>query len=509
MDPRDPRELVASWGEGRARVGHDAALELLPRSDEQLAARFRRAYTWIAREAIVSPFHDIEFGEPVILGRPQAQVELPRSSYSSYILLPLLTLATSQRLLFIGAPGRGKTTMATLMGLLAGYGSEEMRRAIQHGHPQLTITDLLGSPLPSELVRAQSSSEIHVAWRKWLSMRAKIIDEYNRIPTKTQSALLSLMAEGYAEMYEQVLHCKRSAWFLTANDDLGGGTFQVIDALKDRIDAVVRCTPFSSQHLDVLVERVAAGRTPEDYVPADIVFTGEELDRAEREVRAVEVPQEVVELLGFFGGQLDFCQRASDRLEFRNKDTLHLAGFRLANVCNEDCPLDKMSNLCTQTENGISARAFQTILLFAKALAWFRGEPRTSTEDLRQVLPWVLHEKLKANAQSAFFQKTENQVLLRDRASWIRQLFDRAVAQHAAYKPLSTSVQEIRRELALGIESLAPPDLRKRLEKVQAAIDDLLRRNELNGPVHEDLVLLKSIHARYSNRAAALEEPAS
>ena len=76
-------------------------------------------------------------------------------------------------------------------------------------------------------------------------MRVKIIDEYNRIPTKTQSALLSLMAEGYAETFEQVIHAGKSAWFLTANDDLGGGTFPVIEALKDRIDIVVRSTPLA------------------------------------------------------------------------------------------------------------------------------------------------------------------------------------------------------------------------------------------------------------------------
>src|SRR5271165_3882755 len=113
MSSGDPRQLVASWLQGRARVGSDSSLELAPRRDEALAGRFRKAYDWISREAILSPYHDLEFGETLTLGKPEAQVELARSSYSSYILLPLLTLATSQRLLFVGAPGRGKTTMAT------------------------------------------------------------------------------------------------------------------------------------------------------------------------------------------------------------------------------------------------------------------------------------------------------------------------------------------------------------------------------------------------------------
>src|SRR5262249_42930239 len=152
----------------------------------------------------------------------------------------------------------------------------------------------------------EQARDIRVSWRNWITMRVKIIDEYNRIPTKTQSALLSLMSEGYAEMYEQVVHSGTSAWFLTANDDMGGGTFPVIEALKDRIDIVVRCTPFHSQFLGKLVERIADARSPEEFVPADIVFTAAELDRADQEVRAVPVPEEVRDVLGFLLGQLDF-----------------------------------------------------------------------------------------------------------------------------------------------------------------------------------------------------------
>ena len=69
------------------------------------------------------------------------------------------------------APGRGKTSVATLMGLLAGYSLETLRHAIQHGHPQLTIHDLLGTALPSELMRAKAGDKIPVAWRDWIPMR--------------------------------------------------------------------------------------------------------------------------------------------------------------------------------------------------------------------------------------------------------------------------------------------------------------------------------------------------
>ncbi len=472
-----------------------------PATRDGLPAKFRRAYHWIGSNALLSPFAELETGTPRWLHRDQLKVELyDEPGYSSFVLLPLLNLMTSRRMVFVGAPGRGKTSMATLMGLLAGHSLDTIRRAVQHGHPQLTVQDLLGHPLPHDLLEARSARDIRVAWRDWIRLRVKIVDEYNRIPTKTQSALLSLMAEGYAEMYEQVIPAGTSAWFLTANDDLGGGTFPVIDALKDRIDLVVRCTPFHSQHLSVLAERIASARSAEEFVPGDLVFGPEELDRAGAEVRAVPVPKDVLDLLGFFLGQLDFCRRASDRLESMNKDTLHLAGRRVGHVCTEDCPLDKQENLCSQTENGVSPRTFQAVIHFAKALAYFRGEPAVGLEDLRQILPWALFDKLKVNAQAAFFQKSENKVLLTDRASWIRQLFDRAIQQHAAYEPVRRPLLVLEKQ-ADDAGRLGRVETEARLQRIRTAMEDLLKHNELNGPVYEDLVRLKHLHNRYLHGA--------
>jgi len=107
------------------------------------------------------------------------------------------------------------------MGLIAGYSIRDVRRAIQHGQPQMTISDLLGNPLPSTLVSAKSADDIQISWRKWLGMRVKIIDEYNRIPTRTQSALLTVPRRQLRRDLDQIYECPESAWYLTANDDAG------------------------------------------------------------------------------------------------------------------------------------------------------------------------------------------------------------------------------------------------------------------------------------------------
>jgi hypothetical protein len=185
-----------------------------------------------------------------------------------------------------------------------------------------------------------------------------------------------------------------------------------------------------------------------------------------------------------------------------SKDTLHLAGRRVGAVCNEDCPLDKHENLCAQTEAGVSARAYQSLMHFAKALAYFRGETEVSLDDIRALVPWVLIDRLRPNAQSAFFQKIENKVLLVDRATWIRDLFDRAAAQRIAYAGRRKTTVALRAEIEEGLSGFDPTELRRRMTAVERSLEALATNNELNAPVHQDIILLKDLHARLRDRLA-------
>ena len=502
MDESKSPDKLLDLLEGRASADQDTLeVHLSERDGQSLHDKMRQAYWWIANNAVIAPYYDIEYGEDSSVENTSGDelVLHDAMSYSSFILMPMLTLFTCRRALMVGAPGRGKTTAAVLMGLIGGMSNDQIRRSIVRGHPQLTVSEMLGSPLPSDMLSAEEASDIDVAWREWIEQRVKIIDEYNRIPTKTQSALLSLLAEGYAEMYDQYIYAGDSSWFLTANDDAGGGTFEVIDALEDRLDVVVRAVPFNSHFVDTLIERIEADTSPEELVPSEIIFSDSELDEIYDAILAVEIPDDALDRVSFFLGQLDFCRMASTRFEFMSKDTLHLNDKTVASVCTEQCPLDKNENLCTQTENGVSARVYLTCFHYAKALAYFRGHARVELEDFRQILPWVLHDKLTPNERSRFFESDEHRALLRDRVSWIQNMFDMALEQYERHEPTRKDIEEERALIDEGLSGVDESEVQERMSRVRSLISELMTESELTGPVYEELVQLKAIYSRYNN----------
>ncbi|MBK0028196.1 AAA family ATPase [Stenotrophomonas sp. S48] len=496
-----PRSFdVAELYAGPVALPGDAAAAPLA-LDEKL----RQAYFWIVNNAIISPHYDIEYHDGPSprfnVGDSRRPLTLPSAqSYSSYVLLPLLTFATRRKCLFVGGPGRGKTASAILMGVLAGYPVREVRRAMQHGHPQMTIADLLGNPLPADLVAAQDMNQIRIAWRSWLSMRVKIIDEYNRIPTRTQSALLTVMGDNYAEILNHVYECPESAWYLTANDDRGGGTYQVIEALRDRIDVVVQALAFNPRFLEEMLLRIEQDIRPEEVVPRDIIFTEAEGDQLLQEIRAVEVPQDVRRRIEFFSSQFELMETAGAQFEYMTKDTARLAGADWAQLTAADSGRDRMKDLGCQTRNGLSVRNLMTLLMFAKAMAYFRGNTTVALDDVRQVLPFVLNDKLQPDPDAPFFALPENAAYRSDHLGWLRWLFDASTAEYDRLDlDRDDPVGVLSEQFAQGLDGLGEGETRKRLTRIERLVEERVKGRKLYGHLYDDLLKLKYLHQRYTN----------
>jgi MoxR-like ATPase len=371
---------------------------------------------------------------------------------------------------------------------------------VQHGQPQMTISDLLGNPLPSDMVKAESMEGIRIAWRKWLAMRVKIIDEYNRIPTRTQSALLNVMSENYAELLDQIYECPEAAWYLTANDDAGGGTYQVIEALRDRIDVVVKALHFNTRFLGELLDRVERGIKPEELVPSEIIFTEEELDRINDEILEVELPWKLLRRIEYFASQFELFESGGEQIEYKTKDSIRVAGLDFSRVARSESSKDQVTDIGYQTKNGISVRAFVTGLVFIKAIAYFRGNKEATYDDALAMLPFVLHDKLVQNQECPFFEQPENQVYRADRLSWLRKLFSISCAEYDKLGlDKNDSVGKVLETFGRGLEGVTAEDANAALVSIERILEDISSGKKLYGPLFDDVLTLKYLHQRYMN----------
>ena len=145
-------------------------------------------------------------------------------------------------------------------------------------------------------------------------------------------------------------------------------------------------------------------------------------------------------------------------------------------------------------------RSLLTLLVFVKAMAYFRGSREVSLEDLRQIVPFVLHDKLTPNHQAPFFDVPENAALRTDRIGWIRQLFDLACAEYDRLDlDRKDPVAALQAEFAQGLEGLKERDVRARLVKIERLIGDLSKGRKMYGHIFDDLLNLKYLHQRYTN----------
>jgi MoxR-like ATPase len=470
-----------------------------------LDEKLRQAYFWITNTAIISPFYDIEYedgnSKRFTFGDSKVEVVLPNNqSYSSFVLVPILTLAVRGKCLIVGGPGRGKTATSILMGLLAGYSKTDVLRAIQHGQPQMTISDLLGHPLPADMVKAEKTSDIRIAWRKWLGMRIKIIDEYNRIPTRTQSALLTVLSDNYAEIFDQIFECPPSAWYLTANDDAGGGTYQVIEALKDRIDIVIRALHFNTRFIEDLQKGIELNYKPESMMPEEIIFSEEEMDTINSQIRSVVMPVALRKRLEFFCRQFEFFESGSNKIEYMTKDTAKLSGLDFKTLFRQETGKDHVKDLGSQTINGLSVRKIMTLIMYSKSLAYFRGNQQVELEDIRQILPFILHDTLVPHLESPFFDQPGNESYRVDRIVWLRKLFDLSCEEYVSQNldqedPMDSFDEHFKK----GLENVPLKEVDKRLLEIEKQLHKWSQEKKLYGYRHDDILKLKYLHQRYTN----------
>jgi hypothetical protein len=141
-----------------------------------------------------------------------------------------------------------------------------------------------------------------------------------------------------------------------------------------------------------------------------------------------------------------------------------------------------------------------TSIVFIKAMAYFRGDREVGLEDVRQILPFVLHDKLVQNAESPFFDAPGHGHYRLDKVSWIRRLFDLSCAEYDRLDlDRDDPVAQLSAEFDKGLEGLPEADARARLVKIERVLAAWAKGRKLYGHVYDDVLKLKYLHQRYTN----------
>jgi MoxR-like ATPase len=165
-----------------------------------------------------------------------------------------------------------------------------------------------------------------------------------------------------------------------------------------------------------------------------------------------------------------------------------------------DAGKDLNADLGPQTLNGLSVRALMTCLVFVKAMAYFRGARSVSFEDARQMLPFVLHDKLAPDADAPWFEQSGHAAYRVDRVSWIRHLFDLSCREYERLDlDRDDPVEAFSAEFDKGLEGLTEKVARERLVAIERTLKGWTKGRKLYGHLYDDILKLKYLHQRYSN----------
>jgi hypothetical protein len=212
------------------------------------------------------------------------------------------------------------------------------------------------------------------------------------------------------------------------------------------------------------------------------------------------VPVPILRRLEFFASQFEFSDHAATQFEYKTKDTFKLAGSDWSQLAALETGKDKLKDLGAQTRNGLSVRSLMTVMVFVKAMAYFRGQRHVSLEDVRQIIPFVLHDKLVQDSECPFFESAENAMLRTDKVGWIRKLFEMSCAEFERLEldhddPVTVFAAEFDR----GLDGISQREVTARLVKIERALAQWSKSRKFYGHMFDDVLKLKYLHQRYTN----------
>jgi hypothetical protein len=141
----------------------------------------------------------------------------------------------------------------------------------------------------------------------------------------------------------------------------------------------------------------------------------------------------------------------------------------------------------------------QTLIVYAKAVAWFRGRDEVSLADVAAMVPFVLRGKLLPNPTHPRFDVGVERELSTDLMSWLSDLFAESCRQYDALgRGRQDPVGELLAQLDAGLDGVSAVEASRRLTAVEARLRAASTSGKLYGRDFDDLTALKYLHQRYT-----------
>ena len=278
------------------------------------------------------------------------------------VKLILAALLADGHVLVEGVPGVAKTLTAKLVARSVSAGFSRIQFT-----PDLMPSDVLGTPVfnPSGAVFEFKKGPIF--------SNIVLVDEINRAPAKTQSALLEVMEERQASVDGRTYPLPSPFIVMaTQNPVEQEGTYRLPEAQLDRfLFKIVVPYPSESEEYEILSKFHQMGNTKANEVVSP-VLNGEQINALKRQIKDILIEEKLLQFI------------AKLVLQTRNHKSIYL---------------------------GASPRASLSVMNASKAIAAMQGRDFVTPEDILEVVIPVLRHRIILAPDKEMEGVTEDEVL--------------------------------------------------------------------------------------------------
>jgi len=278
------------------------------------------------------------------------------------VKLILAALLADGHVLIEGVPGVAKTLTAKLVARSVHAGFSRIQFT-----PDLMPSDVLGTPV-------FNPKEASFEFKKGpVFSNIVLVDEINRAPAKTQSALLEIMEERQASVDGKTYLMEAPFMVLaTQNPVEQEGTYRLPEAQLDRfLFKVIVPYPSEAEELVILNKFHQLGSTPVNDIVKP-VLDGQKINRLRKQIKSILIEERL----------LQFIARMIHQT--RNHKSIYL---------------------------GASPRASLAVMNASKAIAAMQGRDFVTPEDIREVVTPVLRHRIILSPDKEMEGVTEDEVI--------------------------------------------------------------------------------------------------